>query len=337
MPNLFSQTLRTMSSRAKLGICFSLALCALTPPFTYAQANRPKIVGIARVRIEGGSIPTDNADKPVRFYSAFRLGTLGSFQSGATVFLMYALNEHQELDLQAGPRLDLPPGTPPRNDVSLVLFETPNVVALHDYLKSKQVNVNDVAANSVQVKDADGKSVTGDPLLFTMKDPDGHLIGFLQYKSPLKFRKEEVQVSSRIIHAGFIVHDRPAMEHFYKDILGFRPYWHGGMKDDREDWVSLQVPDGSDWIEFMLNVPDNADKHLRGVMNHIALGVTDIQAAKAQLIKNGLALTEQPKLGRDGKWQLNLYDPDDTRVELMEFTPVEKPCCSEYTGPHPKP
>jgi len=24
-------------------------------------------------------------------------------------------------------------------------------------------------------------------------------------------------------------------------------------------------------------------------------------------------------------------------VELMEFTPVEKPCCSEFTGPHPKP
>jgi hypothetical protein len=32
---------------------------------------------------------------------------------------------------------------------------------------------------------------------------------------------------------------------------------------------------------------------------------------------------------------LNLYDPDETRVELMEFAPVEKPCCAEYTGPHP--
>jgi len=50
-----------------------------------------------------------------------------------------------------------------------------------------------------------------------------------------------------------------------------------------------------------------------------------------------LPINEAPKIGRDGKWQLNLYDPDETRVELMEFTPVEKPCCSEYTGPHPKP
>ena len=37
---------------------------------------------------------------------------------------------------------------------------------------------------------------------------------------------------------------------------------------------------------------------------------------------------EQPTIGRDGKWQLNLYDPDLTRVELMEFKPVRKPCCS---------
>jgi len=50
-----------------------------------------------------------------------------------------------------------------------------------------------------------------------------------------------------------------------------------------------------------------------------------------------LGMPSMPKFGREGKWQLNLYDPDGTRVELMEFTPVEKPCCSDCTGPHPKP
>ena len=34
------------------------------------------------------------------------------------------------------------------------------------------------------------------------------------------------------------------------------------------------------------------------------------------------------KIGRDGKWQLNLYDPNLRRVELLEPKPVEKPCCS---------
>ena len=139
----------------------------------------------------------------------------------------------------------------------------------------------------------------------------------------------------RIIHAGFVVRDRDAEDRFYKDILGFHVYWHGGRKDDETSWVDMQVPDGTDWIEYMLNVPANADHHTLGVMNHIALGVPDIHAAEEQLRKNRWTGNEQPKIGRDGKWQLNLYDPDDTRVELMEFTPTQKPCCSEYTGPHP--
>ncbi len=72
-------------------------------------------------------------------------------------------------------------------------------------------------------------------------------------------------------------------------------------------------------------------------MNHIALGGPDIHAAYKQLLIDGMQLTEEPRIGRDGKWPLNPYHPDQTCVELMGFPPVEKPCCSEYTGPHPKP
>jgi len=72
-------------------------------------------------------------------------------------------------------------------------------------------------------------------------------------------------------------------------------------------------------------------------MNHLAIGVNDIEAAAYAAQKNGISRSEEPQIGRDGKWQLNLYDPDGTRVEMMEFTPTEKPCCAEYTGPHPRP
>jgi catechol 2,3-dioxygenase-like lactoylglutathione lyase family enzyme len=144
-------------------------------------------------------------------------------------------------------------------------------------------------------------------------------------------------VSRRLIHSGFVVSDRAAEDKFYKDILGFHVYWHGGRTDDETSWVDMQVPDGTDWIEYMLNVSPNASHKTLGVMNHIALGVPDIHVAQAQLIKNGWKGTEEPKLGRDGKWQLNLYDPDETRVELMEFKPTKEPCCSPYTGPHPGP
>jgi catechol 2,3-dioxygenase-like lactoylglutathione lyase family enzyme len=167
-----------------------------------------------------------------------------------------------------------------------------------------------------------------------------HLLIFLEYLLVLGGPDQidtSHQVSHSLIHAGFVVKERSLMDNFYKDILGFRAYWHGGMKDDKDDWAALQVPDGTDWLEYILNISPTADKHTLGVMNHIALGVPDIKAAKAQLIKNGWKPGEEPKMGRDGKWQLNLYDPDDTRVEFMEFKPVEKPCCSEFTGPHPKP
>jgi hypothetical protein len=109
------------------------------------------------------------------------------------------------------------------------------------------------------------------------------------------------------------------------------------MNDDKDDWVAMQVPDGTDWLEYMLNISSDADKHTLGVMNHIALGVEDIHEAEKRLIANGWKPGEEPKLGRDGKWQLNLYDPDDTRVEFMEFQPKEAPCCSAFTGPHPEP
>jgi hypothetical protein len=76
----------------------------------------------------------------------------------------------------------------------------------------------------------------------------------------------------------------------------------------------------------MLNVHNPSPRQL-GVMNHFSLGVMDIKKAYATVKARGYKAGE-PKIGRDGKWQLNLYDPDLTRVEFMEFKPVRKPCCS---------
>jgi len=41
------------------------------------------------------------------------------------------------------------------------------------------------------------------------------------------------------------------------------------------------------------------------------------------------------QMGRDGKVQLNLYDPDLSRVEFMEFKPSGTICCSEILGRAP--
>ena len=274
------------------------------------QHPRPRILGIARVEFHSTNVAAARGfysqvlrpEGPCLWCEEIPRSPLG---------IVVGLN--QLLILFGSPK------TPPANMLHEIDFAVDDVNAMRAYL----------AANKVEVI---GKEDSFPVII----DPEGYRIGFVQWPSTRAKARPSVD-SMHLIHAGFVVHNRNAEDRFYKEILGFRPYWHGGMKDEQTDWLDLQVPDGADWIEFMLNVPADADKHTLGVMNHIALGVPDIHAAQKQLLTNGMKLTEEPKIGRDGKWQLNLYDPDDTRVELMEFTPVEKPCCSEYTGPHPKP
>jgi catechol 2,3-dioxygenase-like lactoylglutathione lyase family enzyme len=223
---------------------------------------------------------------------------------------------HQRLTLSAAPKLA------PSNLLYEIVFATDDLKAMKKYL----------TANKVKFDSSKSISTTTCSVI----DPEGHRISFTELPKAVPDSVADPN-SLRLIHAGFVVHDRAAEDKFYKDILGFHVYWHGGMKDGEDNWVDMQVPDGADWIEYMLGVSPDASHKTLGVMNHIALGVPDIHAAQQQLIKNGWKGTEEPKIGRDGKWQLNLYDPDETRVELMEFKPTKEPCCSPYTGPHPGP
>jgi len=206
-----------------------------------------------------------------------------------------------------------------------VAFSTDNIAALRRYLIDKGLKPGQIEGQSDH------------SLSFMVNDPEGHRVEFVEHGNSDVPATPASAVSRRMIHTGFIVHSRDAEDRFYRDILGFRPYWHGGMKDDETDWVALQVPDGTDWLEYMLNQPPHPDLQLTGVMNHISLGVADMQKAKAILESHGWKTHggEHMQMGRDGKWQLNVFDPDFSRIELMEFKPAQKPCCSDFTGPHP--
>ena len=220
------------------------------------------------------------------------------------------------------------------NRMDHVAFRTDDCEALRVYLGANGITI----PNGLETLKTGKRS-------FRVKDPEGNTIEFLQstggqlMKMHVAAKPAAVldPVSRRLIHTGFVVHDRAAEDHFYKDILGFHLYWYGGMKPERTEWMAMQVPDGTDWLEYMLNVKPDADQHTTGVMNHISIGVTDMKAAQAKLEAHGWKPhgDEHSQMGRDGKWQLNIYDPDQTRVELMEFTPKEKPCCSQFQGKHP--
>jgi catechol 2,3-dioxygenase-like lactoylglutathione lyase family enzyme len=207
-------------------------------------------------------------------------------------------------------------------------FRTDDCAALRTYLAAKGIQVQD-SVNTLK----DGSRS------FMVNDPEGHKIEFVEHaKLAATTKSSSDPVSLRLIHAGFIVRDRAAEDHFYKDILGFHIYWHGGMKDDDTDWAAMQVPDGTDWLEYMLNIEPHPDLQETGVMNHISLGVRDMKQAQAKLESHGWKphdKDDHPEIGKDGKWQFDVFDPDFTRVELMEFKPVQKPCCSDFQGPHP--
>jgi catechol 2,3-dioxygenase-like lactoylglutathione lyase family enzyme len=310
-------------STKRVGV-LALALLLCVSGTANTKHPRPRILGIDRVQIYVTNISTAKS-----FYRTFANDLCSQQEAepanGPSYRMTGWCEDLPENTLFVGTSqtigLSVSPNPAPSSLLAVITFATDNVAELRRYLKARGIT-----ASKPQKPD----------LYLIVSDPEGHSIGFAQ-RYNLAPTVPVPPDPRRLIHAGFVVHDRAAADRFYKDILGFHIYWHGGMKKGEDNWVDMQVPDGTDWIEYMLNVPANADHHTLGVMNHIALGVPDIHAAEEQLRKNGWTGTEQPKIGRDGKWQLNLYDPDDTRVEFMEFTPTQKPCCSEYTGPHPKP
>jgi len=279
------------------------------------EQPRPKITGVAFVRIG----VTDMQKASAFYHGELRLPEVKCVGGSAKCFFLSPSQQVELVPMEAAPN---------GNRIERIGLYTTEAKALREYLLARAEKPGEL------VRDVPGQ------ISFRIQDPEKHSIEFIQRTGgAVGSIPGGPPLSSKMIHVGFVVKDRAAMDHFYKDILGFRLYWQGGMKEGETSWVAMQVPDGTDWVEYMLNIPDNADKHTLGVMNHISLGVVSVKAAKEQLEKAGVVLgaEEQPKIGRDGKWQLNLYDPDSTRVELMEFTPVEKPCCSEFTGEHPKP
>jgi catechol 2,3-dioxygenase-like lactoylglutathione lyase family enzyme len=180
---------------------------------------------------------------------------------------------------------------------------------------------------------------------FTVLDPEGNKVEFVQPPANAKAADAPNVVGHHIIHLGILVHDRAKEDVFYKGLLGFKPYWFGGMEETKLDWVSQQVPDSHDWLEYMLTsgpsgsgIPANMTQHNLGVLDHLSVGEVSVEDAYKTLQAGnrlGGVHDDHPKIGKDGKGQFNLYDPDGIRFELMNFHASEKPCCSPFTAEDP--
>ena len=294
-----------------------LSLCVLLQSGALASNSgkppgRPRITGIDHVSVYVSDMETSR-----RFYSTvLGLTTNCSQYSGADPCYLVAPSQQRIFLKQAPAHV--------RNWLAEVAFSTDNIVALRHYLLSHGVHPGILRRNP------DGSQS------FEVRDPEGNPIAFVQrVPSRIGYGPASKQISSHLIHAGFVVKNRTLENRFYVDLLGFRLYWYGGFKDDGVDWYELQVPDGPDWIEYMLNIAADADHKELGVQNHFSFGVKNVHDAAALLRQNGLSTFDGPEVGRDGKDSLDAYDPDGTRIEVMDFTPKEKPCCHSYSAEHP--
>ena len=298
--------------------------CLALPAVAFASQlpkppERPRITGIDHV-----TIYVSDVSKSKNFYfDNLGLATGCPQYTGAdTCFLVPP--SAQRVLLKPAPAQTR--NDPHKSWLAEIGFATDNVSDMRLYLLAHGLSPSPIQ------KDSDGAQS------FRIRDAEGNPIAFV-HRPPSKigYGPASKQISSHLIHAGFVVKDLAAENHFYVELLGFRLYWQGGFKDDGTDWYELQVPDGPDWIEYMLNIPATADHKELGVQNHFSFGVKDVQAAAAALRSSGLKTFDGPEVGRDGKDSLDAYDPDGTRVEIMEFTPVQKPCCHPYTADHPMP
>lgn len=306
-----------MNGRRVVGVA---AIGLLLAPCLSGQ-ERPKIISVSHL-----SVYTSDAAKTDRFY-VHDLGASKSTDPQNVMGVRYYFNAIQFVEV-----LPLPQGTPSINRFDHVAYNTENAEGMRKYLGSHGVAVPSAVTNA-----SDGSQY------FEVKDPEGNKVQFVQppaHAAPVPPNP----LSTHIIHVGYIVHDPSTEDGFYRTLLGFRPYWHGGMKDDATDWISQQVPDGTDWIEYMTvkgpektGIPPTMSQDTLGVLDHFALGVPNVEKSM-NLLYEGDRLSAKhspPQIGRDGKWQLNIYDPDGIRAELMEFQPSVKPCCSPFLAASP--
>jgi lactoylglutathione lyase len=288
------------------------------------DAARPHILGVSHIALYASDFEKSRA-----FYRDF-LGLEEPYSlakpDGSPSMTFFKINERQYIELF--------PETAPKTDrLSHISLETDNAEGMRVYLASRGVAV----PKSVP-KGRIGNSN------FNIKDPEGHTVEIVQYEPDGWTVRErgkhmpETRVSKNMMHVGIIVTAFDAEMKFYQEVLGFSEIWRGSSTGTVLSWVNLKVPDGDDYLEFML-YKDAPAADRRGTAHHLCLEVTDVAASVANLESNpyrpGYSRTIEVKTGINRKRQANLFDPDGTRTELMERATVDGKPTPSSTAPPP--
>jgi catechol 2,3-dioxygenase-like lactoylglutathione lyase family enzyme len=304
--------------RSALGLALAVSVAAQTPA-------RPRITGVAHIAIYAADYEKSRA-----FYRDF-LGFEEPYSltnnDGSPSLTFFKVNERQYIELFP----EREPGSDRLNHISI---ETDNAEAMRRYLASRGIKVPDRVP-----KGRIGNSN------FNITDPDGHTVEIVQYEPGSWTAGEQgkhvpdSRISNRMMHVGILVGSLDAAMRFYGDLLGFREIWRGSRSTTELNWVNMQVPDGQDYIEFML-YKDLPAPTQRGTAHHLCLATTDIAASVAALeqrpYRKQYTRPLEIRTGTNRKRQVNIYDPDGTRTELMEPNTIDGKPAPPSTAPPPR-
>ena len=300
-------------------------MLAATSLMAQTAVERPKILGVAHM-----ALYVKDLEKTRQFYEKF-LGfgepfTLPPKGGGPGVRIAFIkVNDYQYIEIFN----EKDRGEGQLNHVSIY---TENAEKMRDYLASK----------GVEVPAKVGKGQTGNKN-YNIKDPDGHIVEIVEYQPDSWTAREKgkfmpaTRISDHIMHVGYLIGDLDKAMEFYHGILGFNEFWRGSGSPKMLSWVNMRVPEGEDYVEFMLYnklPPPNG----RGTKNHMSLTVPSAEKALAELKRRAPGLYDREmviQVGVNKKRQINLYDPDGTRVELMEANTVDGLPAPNSTAPAP--
>jgi lactoylglutathione lyase len=324
------QILRQMFSKSNLiaGRTIPLAVSlSIVNLFSNAATKpvRPRILGVAHM-----ALFVSDLEKARAFYEAF-LGYEEPYilkrEDGSVRVAFIKINESQYLEIFTdSPKLE--------GHLNHIAFLTDSAEGMRAYL----------ALRGVSVPDKVTKGRIGN-LNFNVTDPDGHTVEIVEYQPDSWTTRERGRyipndrISTRIGHLGILVGALDPALKFYRDILGFREFWRGSANDRVLSWVNMRVPEGDDYLEFMLYA-EKPDAEQIGVKNHICLITPDIEKAVAILearpARKQYTRSIEIKVGKNGKRQANLFDPDGTRIELMEPNTFDGRLVPSSTAPPPR-
>jgi lactoylglutathione lyase len=167
-------------------------------------------------------------------------------------------------------------------------------------------------------------------LSFSLRDLPGQKLTFLEFVQymPDSLHAQSTgkslsprRLSTHLEHAGIIATDVTAALEFYVNKLGFLETWRRSSADTgKVSLIHLRMPGPSgDYVELS-NFGDNPNptRARAGTAAHCSLEVPDIKTAYQTVVDRGVKDLKDPRFGLDLRWQFNIFDPDGTRVELMQ-------------------